>query len=266
MNRTLKILLGIVIYPYGIYLLIRYFTKKPSKNRLEPVNQDNKELNKSIDSKYFIPKLDTKSDEILSNIIDKEVLIPLFELFSTSHKNRKLNNGFGVQYFNNWQHKSFSTQIVRDLILTNEKIIVKTNDNRFGKHLKLMGVNHVELVYDNITSIKFKEGSGGNLGYIKFVFPGQIEEKMPETLFGENLVNNKSDPYLVYFSTELNHLMREVQNVINRKITKYKHSNKENVKDIDYTLQLEKIFELKEKGVITEEEFLNKKKTLLKKI
>lgn len=70
----------------------------------------------------------------------------------------------------------------------------------------------------------------------------------------------KNYDFLVSYKKEVRD---ELQSIINTAISNYRDLHNNSNSSVDFTVQLEKLFELKNKGVITEEEFEAKKKQLL---
>lgn len=73
----------------------------------------------------------------------------------------------------------------------------------------------------------------------------------------------KNYNFLVSYKKEIRD---ELQKIINMAVENYNNLQNNKTETVDFSTQLEKLFELKEKGVLTEEEFNKKKKEILDNI
>jgi hypothetical protein len=164
-------------------------------------------------------------------------------------------------YNNKLSKGVFKNMYGKNLLLLKDKLIIMNSNNVFGKIGSLTGSGENEVYYDQITSVKFKDCNKIHNGYISVTFPGK--ESVGSGI--SSVMSSGSDPYNVYFFESLNSFMREVKDFLQEKSRENKGGGSV-VQGIDPTLQLEKLNELKEKGIITEQEFLEKKKSLLDKL
>lgn len=129
-------------------------------------------------------------------------------------------------------NQNINDRITSDLILYEDRFIIRTNKNHYmGKIvIEQYGIDEVELFYDKVTSILFRgggEGDGGDgrltSGTMTFVFPGKRDYKKEYSSTNSNRLgiggtkSNDTDPYLLYFFEELNPLMKEIKDLINKK-------------------------------------------------
>lgn len=108
----------------------------------------------------------------------------------------------------------------------------------------------------SITSIQFKPATflSGN-GFIKFCYGGSVEER-------GTLKDAVSDDNAVIFSKKSNTAFQELRETIEkRRITEVPAQYNGSIPDA-----IEKLAALKEKGIISEEEFSQKKKELLERL
>jgi len=119
----------------------------------------------------------------------------------------------------------------------------------------LKGLKGTKVIpYTSITAIQFKR-SGITYGYIQFSISGGIENK-----FG--LIEASTDENTVIFYNSIqNELVEEIKNYIEGQIKNiHSGSNSSSSNSAD---EIAKYFSLKEKGIITAEEFEIKKRQLL---
>lgn len=112
-----------------------------------------------------------------------------------------------------------------------------------------------EILLKQISSIEFKEASMYGNGYIQFAFLGGTETHRSGGL-GRNLYSNENT---IVFNKFNNKDFIEIKEMIEAKMAE-PDGKKEQTANLN---DLEKLAELKEKGIITEEEFLAKKKQIL---
>ena len=256
-----RIILGVIFWPYGLFLVYKHLIKGDSLNKTVSEENDIKrnstetyELS-DIEKKYFIPSFDTTKKEILSNL-EKGVYIPVDKLFKSPKFNDKSLNKL---YNNNLTQKAMQNLYSRDLLLLSDKLIVTNSNSLMGKVGSLTGSGESELYYDQITSVKFKTCNKVTNGHISFAFAGKEDSGT-----GLTAIVKGGDPYSVPFFESLNKIMSTIKEIVQEKSRE--KDSKQVVNQVDVTLQIEKLNELKEKGIITEEEFVEKKKILLDKI
>lgn len=108
-----------------------------------------------------------------------------------------------------------------------------------------------EIMIDHISSIQFKE-VGFTDGYIQFAFLGGTEAK-------GGLLQAGQDENTITFNKKQQPAFEEIKSMIEERMTKGKGKAQSESSIND----LEKLAELKEKGIISEEEFNAKKKQIL---
>lgn len=215
-----------------------------------------------VESKYYVLTLESNISDIESNI-SKGIYVKPMSLYekdtSMVGKVNDMLNPFGSKGNSFLQKNVFG----KDLLIEKDKVsIITENSSLFGKIGGLTGEGNLELYINNITSIKFREGSRSQNGYISFVFMGKQDRG---TGWLDSLQKG-TDPYQVLFPKSSNTVFNHVKNYIDSIIISNNSNKGQVVQQVDSTLQLEKLHELKEKGIITEEEFQEKKKSLLDKL
>ena len=140
------------------------------------------------------------------------------------------------------------------LILTENSLIIKRNG--FLSKMQF-GSSDKEIPLRSITALLFKETSmWSNLGYIQIIYKGSIEKQV-------RILNGaSSDENTILFKKNQEKIFQEIKTKVNNIIS----SGFSNVNSANQTTglnDLEKLAELKAKGIITEEEFSLKKKQIL---
>lgn len=109
-----------------------------------------------------------------------------------------------------------------------------------------------EILIDNITAVQYKKAGWFSNGYIQFTFKGCLEAKrgIREAVRDENSIVFKSSQEKEF---------QYIKDEINKRIQSSNHP----VKTISNLDELEKLAHLRDKGIVTEEEFNLKKKELL---
>ncbi len=139
------------------------------------------------------------------------------------------------------------------LILTNTGVIIKRGAKGF-----LLGGGMLRgdktIPYSSIVAVQFKK-AGMTAGYIQLTLKGGSEAKsgLFQSTTDENSINFHS-----VFGGNNNELFNEAKQLIEERINSVNSHAKNNGLD-----DLEKLAALKEKGIISEEEFQAKKKQLL---
>ena|GEM_PF-506268 len=109
-----------------------------------------------------------------------------------------------------------------------------------------------EIFYSEISSVQFKQ-PGWTVGYIQFTFLGGLETK-------KGVFNASSDENTVTFSHDQARAFEIFKAELDRFIANAKRPSTSSIGSL---LELEKLAELKDKGILTEEEFAQKKKEIL---
>jgi len=222
MSRTVKIILGVLIYPYGLYLIYKhYFGKKgQGLNKIEKGYDKLNDLyqDKNIYSDFYELVLSNKINEVESHL-SKGVIIPLHKLFQEITKNQNRDGKNKLKQVTDMSiNHSINKSLTSDLILYDDKLILKTNTiHPIGSMVKnVHGIDEIELYYKKISSIQFRGGTSVLPGKMTFIFPGKTEyEKKNNT--GFDVSKGGSDPYILYFFEESNSLMKEIKDFINKK-------------------------------------------------
>ena len=145
---------------------------------------------------------------------------------------------------------------------TNGTLVVKENTIeiiRSGINARLLGLRgNKEILIKNITSIQFKKPGLLTNGFIQFAFSGSSESK------GGVLDATKDENSVVFAKSELKNFER-LKDIINEKRNNaHLATEPHNIpQQVDIYSQIEKLSGLREKRIITDEEFEAKKKQLL---
>lgn len=122
------------------------------------------------------------------------------------------------------------------------------------------------IYYCDISSVQFKE-AGWTAGFIEFTFPGS-NDRPGGSIFGMGNENRFSFSYpTLGAQKELNIEARKAKEIIEDKIRQYKE-NKNQINSqvfISVADEIKKLKELLDSGIISQEEFNNKKRQLLGK-
>ncbi|WP_312076491.1 SHOCT domain-containing protein [Chryseobacterium sp.] len=144
---------------------------------------------------------------------------------------------------------------------TNGVLVVKENTielQRSGWNAKLSGLRgNKEILIKNISSIQFKKPGLLTAGYIQFAFSGSSESK------GGVFDAAKDENSIVFGKSETQNFekLRDIINEKRNELNIHKQIHREPEDDI--YLQIEKLSALKDKGIVSEEEFNAKKRQLL---
>ena len=109
-----------------------------------------------------------------------------------------------------------------------------------------------EILIDNITAIQYKKAGWCTNGYIQFTFKGCLEAK-------RGIIEATKDENSIVFNSFQEKKFQYIKDEINKRI----QSSNQPVKTISNLDELEKLAHLRDKGIVTEEEFNLKKKELL---
>ena len=215
-----------------------------------------------LESKYYVLTLNSDLSDIESNV-SKGVYVKPMSLYekdtSMVGKIGDMMSPFGSKGNSLLQKSAFG----KDLLIEKDKVTIITNNSSLlGKIGGLSGQGNLDLYIHNITSIQFREGSKSQNGHISFGFSGKQDSG---TGWLDSLQKG-TDPYQVYFPKSSNMVFNHVKNYIDSIIISNNNNKGQVIQQVDSTVQLEKLHELKEKGIITEQEFLEKKKSLLDKL
>ena len=137
------------------------------------------------------------------------------------------------------------------LELFENKIIIKRKGIMAFATQGLKG--NKEIFINQISSTQLKKAGNFTNGYIQFAFLGGQESK-------GGLFNATMDENTVMFRKNKNQEFEEIKEMIEKKIADNQKGSNNKSDSLD---DLEKLKELKDKGIITEEEFNKKKKQIL---
>ena len=128
-----------------------------------------------------------------------------------------------------------------------------------------LGIPSVKVNYENISSIELKKGDLWMKGSMQFMLAGSGYERGSE----RNLLPKKN-PYLIYIPFGKHDEALSLVNEINLKIANSKNKvvNSQPIQsnNPDILDQLAKLSSLKDRGIITEDEFTKKKTELLSRL
>ncbi len=133
------------------------------------------------------------------------------------------------------------------LILTDLSVVIKRG--LWGSLLTHGVKGEKTIPYKNIIAVQFKK-AGFTAGYIQFTIPGGIESK-------GGVIDAAHDENTVTFYWGKNDAFSEAKRIIEENMSQPVTSQKSPLDD------LEKLAGLKEKGIITEDEFQKKKTQIL---
>lgn len=145
---------------------------------------------------------------------------------------------------------------------TGENGILKVNENtieliRKGLTAKLIGLRGTkEIMIKDITSIQLKEPGFLTNGFIQFAFPGSQESKA-------GTFDAAKDENSIIFNKKQKTQFIQIRDLINDKRKNlHNQANQPNAVSNQYD-DLEKLAGLRDKGIISDEEFIIKKKQIL---
>ncbi len=152
----------------------------------------------------------------------------------------------------------FEGVLGRKIIMEDDNVSIKVT----GMVEKLNGMPSVKIEYNNISTIELKKEDFFKKGFVHFIVAGSGFERGTE----KNLVP-KQNPYLVHFSKDKYSDAELLVEKINQKIKLVKNNNaapsNSTSNNPDILEQISKLASLKDAGVLTEEEFNQKKADLL---
>ncbi|MBG9548733.1 SHOCT domain-containing protein [Cytobacillus firmus] len=140
------------------------------------------------------------------------------------------------------------------LELTGNKIIIKRKGMMAKMSQGLKGDK--EILIKQISSIQIKKAGALTNGYIQFSFSGGKENK-------GGLFDATKDENTIMFNKKQMPDFEKLKLAIEEKIDQLSNASSINVGQIDVADQIKKLAELRDSGIITEDEFNGKKKQLL---
>jgi hypothetical protein len=169
----------------------------------------------------------------------------------------KFTNDNGVNNSNPEENNSFSAKGTNGILKVNDVTIELI---RQGLNAKLLGLRgNKEILITSITSIQFKEPGILTNGFIQFAFSGSSESKggVFDATKDENSIvfTKKNLKQFLYLRDLINQKRNDIRNPI-------KQSSNINENNNNYA-DLEKLAELRDKGILTNEEFELKKRQIL---
>ncbi len=120
------------------------------------------------------------------------------------------------------------------------------------------------IFYKDLSSIEYKKPGWTN-GYIQFIFPGTENTSARVGILGSSSESAKDQNTVILraFNKKIPIESEELYKLLLRKIEEYKSVSGQGVALVSNADELKKYAELKEKGIITQEEFDAKKRHLL---
>ncbi len=118
--------------------------------------------------------------------------------------------------------------------------------------------------YKNIDSIEYKKPTIIANGYYKIILPGTIETNAKVGILGSSKDSMKDQNTIVLraFSKKIGNETDRIHDILMQKITEAKNNNNSS-NDSDKFDRLKKLGELKESGILSDEEFQIEKEKLL---
>jgi hypothetical protein len=110
--------------------------------------------------------------------------------------------------------------------------------------------------FSSITAVQYKKAGGFTNGYLQFSLLGGIESR-------GGLLAATQDENTFMFASKLNKKVEEIKKYIENKVESLKETASQKQSPLSISDELEKLAALKEKGIITEEEFQSAKKQLI---
>ena len=111
--------------------------------------------------------------------------------------------------------------------------------------------------FSSITAIQIKKGGAFTNGYIQFTLVGGNESR-------GGLLAATNDENTFMFGKQLNNKIEEIKEFIENQIESLKSNNSQKEKALSLSDELEKLAALKEKGIITDEEYQKVKKRIIR--
>lgn len=176
----------------------------------------------------------------------------------------KLKSFFIEKKYLNELDKIFLSMEVTEALMVAQGVNKRLEVYEHKIRIKRNGVNqsdkiiNKDILINQITAIDFKSQSfiKKNQGYIRFEFPGSKRPKLRSSIIG-TYYEDEDDT--VFFDSIKTEDFEKIKEMIESKMIEFHSSKSDNELD-----DLEKLAELKEKRIITEEEFQAKKKQILK--
>ncbi|WP_346206779.1 DUF4429 domain-containing protein [Caldifermentibacillus hisashii] len=138
------------------------------------------------------------------------------------------------------------------LEFTGTKIVIKRKGMLAKMTQGLKGEK--EILVNQITSIQFKKAGSLTNGYIQFSFSGGKENK-------GGLFDATQDENTIMFNKKQMPDFEKIKAAVEEKINEYHHPA--STQPVDIADQIKKLADLRDNGILTEEEFQAKKKQLL---
>lgn len=149
----------------------------------------------------------------------------------------------------------FTMRGVQDVLELYEDRVTITPKGIFGAINK--GFKGTKIIpFTSITAIQFKK-SGILSGYLQFTIPGGNESR------GGVFDATKDENSFLFAGTKANEDAEKIKNYIEKQIQKLRNPVAPRQESSSISSELEKLGELKNKGVLTDEEFQAAKKRLL---
>ncbi|MBT2680016.1 SHOCT domain-containing protein [Bacillus sp. ISL-35] len=140
------------------------------------------------------------------------------------------------------------------LELTGNKIVIKRKGMMAKMTQGLKGDK--EILVKQISSIQIKKAGALTNGYIQFSFSGGKENK-------GGLMDATKDENTIMFNKKQMADFEKIKQAIEEKIDQLSNPSVVNVNQLDAADQIKKLADLRDSGILTEDEFNAKKKQLL---
>ena len=192
----------------------------------------------------------TELDDGLPHFTNKESII---EFVNTNKTN--LENGIQIKGFD------------RDLIIQDSKVGTQSAGTLFGKIGKMAGEEGLtEVFYQDITNFIFTPATGLTRGQFQIVVKGQ--ERRDTGFLSSS--KGKNDPFTISLKQGSNDIFQSAKKLADYFLELSKTGGQQQTivqtNEPDIPEQIRKLSELKDQGILTEEEFGKKKEELLAKI
>ena len=146
------------------------------------------------------------------------------------------------------------------IIVYEDRVVIKR-----GAFSAVGSIGEKTFLFSTLGSVVFRKPGWSSMGYIQFIAPGNTSnnhENIGAITDLKGVVELAKDPNLVLLSGRAKEA-EEIYNLIQKKIQEYNSRGVNSQNNVSAADELEKFAALKEKGVITAEEFEAKKKQIL---
>ena len=223
----------------------------------------------STDDIMKLMKAEDKKDEAEDsnlNLIDN-IQEKLKGEFSLDDIKDELKKGIIFNPDSSWKSGG---KVSRKLTLYDDRVVIELKKTGSAAEMaNLFGAEDTtEINFVDITSANFREGGGIHVaGVIEFVGLGMTKQRTTSVLPGV-MFGGKTNPYAVYFGEVDNAKFKVAKTLIDMLKRQSKKPSQVIVEkqDSDIPAQIKKLSDLKDQGILSDEEFEAKKKDLLDKM